>query len=278
MNENSQQKPTTIKDWVISATASLAGAGIGSAKLDAELIISHTLNMSRTYIHMYGDEEIDPRWLEIADARLQLRLERVPLAYIVGHKEFYGRSFLVSPSVLIPRSESEALINLLRKYFPDNLKKPKLVDVGTGSGCLGITAKLEFPQLDVTLLDIDRHALNIARRNAERLEADVSIAESDLLSDYPAPADIVIANLPYVDPSWQRSSETDHEPSVALFAKDGGLNLIKKLISQMQTHAKQGSLLLIEADTRQHNDIVQTATDSSFQHLESEGLALAFSL
>ena len=113
MNENSPLKTPAISSWLRTAAASLKQAGIDSARLDAELILAHTLQKSRTYLHAHGDEILSPRQAEIADARLHLRVERTPLAYIIGHKEFYGHQFKVTPSTLIPRPESEVMLELL---------------------------------------------------------------------------------------------------------------------------------------------------------------------
>ena len=129
-----------INDWLRTSVDLLNTKGIPSARLDAELLLSHTLRKNRTWLHAHGDEALDVRAQEIANARLDLRLDRVPIAYIIGHKEFYGRRFAVTTSTLIPRPESEAMIELLQTI--PMKPRSKLVDVGTGSGCLGITAKL----------------------------------------------------------------------------------------------------------------------------------------
>jgi len=279
MNENLQPKTPPISQWIAHATAELAHVGIESAKLDAELILSHTLRKSRTYLHAHGEEQIDPVRLDIADARLQLRLERTPVAYIVGHKEFYGRLFHVSPATLIPRPESETMISLLKDLLPKTRpllpKTQRLVDVGTGSGCLGITAKLEFPELEVTLLDISRHALTVAKKNARLHHADVAIRESDLLNAYPFKAQIILANLPYVDPSWERSPETEHEPDIALFAPDDGLQTIKRLVEQTSTRLEPHGLLLLEADPKQHQEIITFAKKHQLKLREISGFILA---
>lgn len=260
--------------WLRDAAEELAMLGIGTALLDAELILAHTLRKSRTYLHAHGDEPIDERRLEIANARLELRKDRVPVAYILGHKEFYGRQFKVTPSVLIPRPESEALIESLKKYWGE--KPGKLVDVGTGSGCLGITARLELP-LDVTLADISHHALMVAEDNAKALGATVAIVRSDLLSHLQPPLsnfDLIVANLPYVDKTWQRSPETNHEPAEALFASNGGLALIDRLIAQTDTVLKPGGLLILEADPEQHERIITYAATHQLQHTATDGYAL----
>ena len=256
MVQKSSMSTNTIRIWLRDAAEELAMAGIPTALLDAEVILAHTLRKSRTYLHAHGEDEVEPRRLEIANARLDLRKDRVPVAYIIGHKEFYGRLFKVTPSVLIPRPESEAMIESLKKYWGE--KPGRLIDIGTGSGCLGITAKLELP-LDVTLSDISRHALSVAEENALDLGASVNIQQSNLLEDITGVYDVILANLPYVNKEWERSPETNHEPQLALFAKDGGLELIKRLISQTNLQLKHGGLLLLEADPEQHADIIDYA-------------------
>lgn len=268
----------TIQEWVRNATKELVGAGIGTAKLDAELILSHTLRNSRTWIHMYHDEELSDRFREIADARLSLRLDRVPLAYIIGHKEFYGRRFDVSPATLVPRPESEAIIDLLKQLIPETKSllgsTKRLVDIGTGSGCLGITAKLEFPELEVTLTDISRHALNVAEKNAKRLNAAVTVIKSDLLESYYLQPDIIVANLPYVDVNWEHSPEIEHEPAEALYADDGGLQLIKRLVNQASNTLPRAGWLILEADPAQHAAIIAHAKKHGFQHKTTLDYAL----
>ena len=274
MSANLPPKTPAIKDWLHTATAELVAAGIPSARLDAEIILGHTLRCSRTYLHAHDDEPLSPRQHEIADARLRLRLDRIPVAYIIGHKEFYGRIFRVTPATLIPRPESEMIITLLKEYAAQtklDLHRTieRLVDVGTGSGCLGITAKCELPELDVTLIDISRHALTVASNNASRLGAEVHTLRSNLLSDYPFTATYMLANLPYVDEQWERSPETDHEPALALFADDKGLDLIYKLLDQAPWRMTPKGLLFIEADPRQHAAIIKAAKNRGFTHEES---------
>lgn len=250
--------PITVSIWLRDAAESLAVGGIPSALLDAEIILAHTLRCSRTWLHAHGDDLIEPRKLEIADARLDLRKDRVPVAYIVGHKEFYGRVFRVNPGVLIPRPESEEIIEQLKKYVTETTSS--LLDVGTGSGCLGITAKLEFPHLRVTLSDISSHALTVARNNAEELDAEATFIHSDLLEHIVERFDIIIANLPYVDPTWERSPETDHEPAEALFAGDTGMSLMKRLISEAPGSLTTSGILILEADPEQHDTLCELAT------------------
>lgn len=264
----------TIADWLNQTSTVLADNMIPSARLDAEIILAHTVRKSRTWLHAHSDEELDPRLRDIADARAQLRLDRVPIAYIIRHKEFYGRRFQVSPDVLIPRPESEVLIDLAKSWQAKHPEAKHLVDVGTGSGCLGITAKLEMPDLGVTLCDIDKSALRIAEQNAKYYEVEIKTLRSNLLDAYPLRAHIVIANLPYVDRDWMVSDDTHEEPDIALYAEDGGLALIKELIETADGHTAPSAALILEADPRQHDTIIDFAAQHNYRHQTTDGFGI----
>ena len=270
-----------VNDWLASATAKLKSTEIASAGLDAEIILAHTMKEGRTHLHAHGEEVLDARTEEIANARLALRMDHVPIAYIIGHKEFYGRRFKVTTATLIPRPESETLIDILKEVLPKNHalfndQKIRIVDVGTGSGILGITAKLEDPETNVTLLDISVPALKIAEANAELLGVKVQTIKSDLLASYPFTPDIIIANLPYVDASWQRSLETDKEPALALFATDGGMALIKRLLVQASSILKSGGIVILEADPEQHPALITYAESLGFKLYGNHDYCLSF--
>jgi release factor glutamine methyltransferase len=263
-----------IETWLVDAARQLEAIDIPSARLDSEIILSHTIRKPRTYLHAHPEEELSHRHVDIADARLLLRLDHVPIAYIIGHKEFYGHRFNVTSATLIPRPESETMIDILVE-LTDKDAHLHLVDIGTGSGCLGISAKLALPNLDVGLVDNSRHALRIAEQNAELLKAEVTILQGDLLSAYPMTPNIILANLPYVDPEWEVSKETTYEPDQALFASGNGLALIKKLIGQTNLLANEGFLYL-EADLRQHNDIIKDAAIHGLKLVKQQGYILVF--
>lgn len=267
-----------INEWLREAAAQLKSAGIESATLDAELILAHTLRKPRTYLHAHGEEKLDLRDIEIADARLDLRREFTPIAYIIGHKEFYGRRFKVTTSTLVPRPETETMIDMVKGSINQLSLLPrsiKLVDVGTGSGCIGITLKLELPEVDVTLVDLSNHALSVAKQNARALHAEVNFHRGDLLRDYGLPVDIICANLPYVDRDWEVSRETHAEPEMALYAADNGLSLIKLLIVQASQLLLANGLLFLEADPRQHETIISYARQLGLSHLELQGYIVA---
>lgn len=273
----------SIRDWLRQAASELKNVGITSPRLDAEIILAHTIRKNRTYLHAHLDERLTLRHHEIADARLELRRDRTPIAYIIGHKDFYGRRFAVTPATLIPRPESEEMITVLKEminpldYILD-MPKPRLVDVGTGTGCLGITAKLEHPEIDVTLIDTSRYALKVAELNAKKLGARVVLMRGDLLSGYPLPANFILANLPYVDPKWERSMELKFEPPEALFAEDNGLYYIKKLLAQAPKKLEQNACLLLEADPRQHEAVINAAKRFGLKLIKISGFIVCLKM
>lgn len=269
----------TIDSWLQRASDELVREVFATPRLDAEIILAHTVNKPRTWLHAHGDHSLDARQIEIANARIDLRLDHVPVAYIVGHKEFYGRRFTVSPAVLIPRPESEQMIELLREHFAQQTittEMMRLVDIGTGSGCLGITAKLLLPELDVTLLDTSKPALDIAAKNAEQLGADVVILESNLLATYPYAPHIALANLPYVDETWDVSRDAMHEPPEALYATQQGLTLIEKCFDELSRRMKPGGVAIFEADPRQWQSIDAIARTHHFTEVASRDYAKLF--
>lgn len=279
MDKKSISTDMTIDRWLRDASAQLKGVGIETARLDAEIILAHTLKKPRTYLHAHPDEIIDDRDEEIANARLDLRLDFTPIAYIIGHKEFYGRRFKVTTATLIPRPETETMIDMVKESFGGTIpllpSATNIVDVGTGSGCIGITLKLELPETDVTLIDISKHALNVAAQNARSLHADVHTHQGDLLRNYGLPVDIICANLPYVDRSWEVSRETHAEPDIALYAASEGLSLIKQLLLQAAQVLPSGGTLFLEADPRQHPAMIDYAKQVGIAHVETRGFIVA---
>ena len=266
-----------IKDWLSSATSKLSAAGIDTARLDAEIILAFVLNSNRIYLHTHPEQIIYATQYKLANRKLSLRLKNIPIAYITGCKEFYGRDFLVTKNTLIPRPESETIIDNLKKIVGQN-DQLNLADIGTGSGCLGITAKLEMPNLNVTISDISPNALKIASKNADILSADVKIKKSNLLTKFNEKLDIIIANLPYVDKTWERSPETAYEPKSALFAGDKGKSIIKDLITQSHDMLNSRGYLIIESDPVQHQSLIEFAKKFNFELINKDNFILTFRL
>ena len=211
-----------------------------------------------------------------------------PRAYKEGKQDFYGREFLVSPDVLIPRPETELMIDAVKNlagkaYLPGVKagearlsKRPRILDVGTGSGCVAATLKLEILEAEVMACDVSPKALDTARENARRLGAKVEFIESDLLNNVEGEFEVIVANLPYVDRSWEwlnapESSGLKYEPETALYAGDGGCALIFELIKQAAGRTKW---LVLEADPCQHGRIVELARKFEFELEEIRGFQI----
>lgn len=214
--------------------------------------------------------------------------ENWPKAYKEGRQNFYGRDFVVSPDVLIPRPETETIIDevllLAGKPYLPGMKTPEqklsdeplILDVGTGSGCIAITLKKELPKAEVVGLDISSKALQVARLNAEKLEAKVDFVGSDLLSSYSGPEpDVIVANLPYVDENWEwlDKKALGCEPALALYAKNHGLELIFRLVNEAKGFC---TWLILEADPCQHAQIIEYASLQDFSHEKTSGFVLVF--
>lgn len=246
---------------------------------DADLILLNVKsfflkqNFDKTWLVTHGEDELEEKELDLANQWLERSKNGEPLAYITHHKEFYGRDFLVSPEVLIPRPETETIIDIVKELSPK-----KIIDVGTGSGCIAITCALENKNVSVVGLDISEKALNVAEKNAENLQAKVDFLKSDLLENYHENCDLVIANLPYVDKNWHWLSDNlKFEPSLALYAEDNGLALIKKLLDQIKKYQNCKNLIL-EADPSQHQEIIEYAKKINILHQKTQDFILLFSV
>lgn len=254
---------TTYTEWLKSASFSLKQIGSSSPYLDALLLLEFTVHKTPEYIKAYPDTHLTIREHTKINNLLKRRCELEPMAYILNNKEFYGRSFYVNKNVLVPRPESETIIDYVKLAVETSgFNKPAIIDVGTGSGCLGITTKLELPNSQVTLVDISSKALRVAQKNAKILKAEVIIKKSDLLNYYKNESvkfDIVVANLPYLDKSWPTSKETDFEPPISLYAKLNGLELINKLLKKIKFHLKNSGYVIIEADPKSHPEVIKSA-------------------
>ncbi len=199
---------------------------------------------------------------------------------------FYGYDFIITPDVLIPRPETEMIVDMVlslagKPYLlgvkPSEAVLPEdmtILDVGTGSGCVAVSLKLKLPKATVVASDVSEKALAVARENATRLGADVEFVQGDLLDRIVAQPDIVVANLPYVDENWEwiDKEALGKEPSLALYAEDGGLALIKRLIDQVTERGIRH--LVLEADPCQHERIAKYAEEKDLAVNQTQGFIL----
>lgn len=222
--------------------------------LDAQVLLAHILNRKRTWVLAHPDAALtdaQQHALWVAVARLQTG---EPLPYVLGHWEFYGRDFIVSPATLIPRPETELLVEKALKWLAGNPDRRYAVDVGVGSGCIAITLAVEVLDLRLVAVDLSWSALLVARQNAERqgVSQRVQLVQADLLTSLSGPFDLVCANLPYIPSATLTRLRVRHtEPQLALDGGNDGLGLIRRLLADIQCRLRPGGLVLLEIEARQ---------------------------
>jgi release factor glutamine methyltransferase len=259
-----------LRQALDSAIQRLEASDVGSPRLNAEVLLMFTLGVDRAYLYAHPEQEITPEELSRYDEALEQRSRGVPSQYITGHQEFWGLDLIVSPAVLIPRPETEhvveATLNLVRK---ERLDRPKIVDVGTGSGCIALALAHELPNAEMHAVDISPDALEIARANAARLQLSerVRFAQSDLLSVFNQQSEIgnqkclfdfVVSNPPYVGECEADKVQREvkkFEPKVAVFGGYEGVDIIRRLVPQAHNVLKPGGWLLMEIGYTQESAV-----------------------
>jgi len=241
-----------LKQALASAVDHLETAEVGSPRMNAEVLLMFVLGVNRAYLYAHPERELTPEEENRYDEALAQRATGMPSQYITGHQEFWGLDFVVSPAVLIPRPETEHLVETVLEVARE-VPQPKIVDVGTGSGCVALALAHELKTADVYALDVSSEALEIAHANAARLQLDhrVRFLQSNVLSavtdthDF----DFVVSNPPYVgygEADKVQKSVRDFEPRVAVFAGEQGLDVIGPLVQQAHTVLKRRGWLALE--------------------------------
>lgn len=267
---------STIGQWLTASTKTLSKAGIDSARLDASLLLEDVTNLFRTHLLAHPETELTAEQLDELRQLLNRRIAHEPLAYIRGYVEFYGREFTVNQHVLVPRPESEDIISLIGEYGDVGT----IIDVGTGSGALAISAALIHPTAKVFAIDIDPNCLRIAHKNADELGATVTFVEGDLLRDqdmesHPSPI-FILANLPYVPDNYPINTAATHEPALALFAGQDGLDLYRIMFDQLTEYDHIPTVVITESLLPQHQKLIGIAKDHGFTHETTRGLVQSF--
>jgi release factor glutamine methyltransferase len=217
----------TISTALARARARLAAAGCDTPRLDAEVLLAFTLGVGRERLVLDAASTIDPARF---DELVERRAAREPVAYIIGRRDFRRISLNVDPRVLIPRPETELLVEVGASLGAGS----RVVDVGTGSGAVALALKDERPDLSVTGSDVSPDALAVARENGRRLGLYVEFVQADLLDGVPGPIDAVLANLPYVVAGTELAPEISrYEPAGALFTGENGLEMVRRLVGML---------------------------------------------
>ncbi|HEU5402663.1 MAG TPA: peptide chain release factor N(5)-glutamine methyltransferase [Terriglobales bacterium] len=248
----------TLKQALTSAIAELEANAVGSPRMNAEVLLMLTLGCDRAYLYSHPERELTADEQSRYDEAIARRASGYPSQYITGHQEFWGLDLIVTPAVLIPRPETEHIVEVVTEIaraadYSEQADRPKLVDVGTGSGAIALALAKELPKADVLATDVSTEALEVARANAVRLqlESRIRFEQSDVLGSVTRDGtfDFVISNPPYV-----ALSEADKvqdvvkkfEPKQAVFAGEHGLDIIRRLIPQAHEALRPGGHLVME--------------------------------
>jgi release factor glutamine methyltransferase len=253
----------TIAEILLQA-AYLLRVGTDKPRFEAEILLAHTLGCTRTFLHAHPEQSLRPDQQVSYRGLLERRALGEPLPYLTGHIEFFGLDFAVNECVLIPRPETEALVEaalaLLAQLSPNavtgSISHPVLADVGTGSGCIAVTLAVHAPRAHVYAIDLSADALALARANAQShgVANNITFLQSDLLEDLPEHVDLIVANPPYIareEWSGLPREVREYEPRLALDGGPAGLASIRRLLSQAPAHLSPESALLLEIGATQ---------------------------
>ena len=242
-----------------SAVASLEAARVPSPRMNAELLLMFTLACDRAYLYGHPERELTTEEHSRYQHALAQRSTGIPAQYITGHQEFWGMDFIVSPAVLIPRPETEHVVETVLKYAREDRANPparsanptRIADVGTGSGCIALALAKELPGAEIHAIDISPSALEIARANAARhqLGRRIHFHEADLLAGLGGSFDFIASNPPYVGEAEEDEVQLEvrkFEPRTAVFAGRRGMEVIERLIPQARVALKPGGWLVME--------------------------------
>ena len=256
---------TPVGRALVSATRRLEEAGVDTASLDAQVILAHVLGVERSWLFAAYDYKLDPAQAEVYTELVARRTAAEPVAYLVGHREFYGLGFQVDRRVLIPRPETELLVDAVLDHIESRVDQSvKMADVGTGSGAIALAVAANCPTIKVYAVDLSPDALVVARANVAKHDAhgQVTLLSGDLLAPLPEKVDIVAANLPYITSSDfpnLMADVRDYEPRLALEAGPEGLDAIRRLLIEASHYLNPGGVLFLEIGHNQGAAVVELA-------------------
>ncbi len=263
---------TALSSIVLDGAAQLrSGPHPDRARADAELSLLHLLNKNRAWLIAHGDDTLPDELSKSYTELLERRRRGEPIQYITGETEFYGLPFRVTPEVLIPRPETEHLVEKVIGLAP-LFSHPRIVDVGTGSGAIAVALARALPAAQITAIDLSPAALAVAEENAKRNEVTIRFLEGDLLAPVAGDLfDFVVSNPPYVpiaDRATLSVEVREYEPALALFAGEDGLELCRRLIPAAFDALAPGGFLILEIGCGQSPAIAGLLARSGFEQIE----------
>ena len=253
----------TIKQAITKGMIMLKSNNVESPKLKARLLLQYVLDKPRQYIIVYDNKEIDKQQQWQYFVNIEKLTKGVPLQHITHRQEFMKMDFFVDENVLIPRPDTEILVEEVIK-IAQKYNSPRILDLCTGSGAIAISLKKFVPNADITAVDISEKALEIAQRNAKKLEAKINFLKSDLFDKLDNKKfDIIVSNPPYIrkDEIKKLSEEVQKEPKIALDGGEDGLDFYRIITEQAINYLKTGSFLCFEIGYNQKNDVIKIIED-----------------
>ena len=232
-------------------------------KTQAEMLLAILLNVNSLELLLMLDNIVDNEIVNKYQEQVLMVKDNVPIQYVIGNVNFYGNTFIVNKNVLIPRFETEELVENTIKLINENFNYPvSIIDLGCGSGCIGISLKKKIPNSMVTLLDISPDALMVARENANNLNCNVSFIESDMWNNVIDKYDVIISNPPYIkDDEEIEDIVRNNEPHLALFGGVDGLDLYRKIRKDLLAHVNNKFLVALEIGDQEKDDVVKLFND-----------------
>jgi release factor glutamine methyltransferase len=267
-----QPRDWTVRDVVTWMTDDLRKRGVEGARLDAELIVAQALRIDRVKVIVESQRLLEPDELETIRALFKRRRGYEPVAYLRGYREFYGRPFRVDRRVLVPRPDTEILVEVALQRLRGHDLGARVLDLCTGSGCVAVTLKLERPTMTVDATDLSPDAVAVARDNAQRLGAvwNVRFAAGDLFAPLGAPRqiyDLVVANPPYIATQEIETLQPDirdHEPRLALDGGPDGLVVVRRIVAEAPRWLRRGCALAMEIGAGQAAEVEQIFRQGGF--------------
>ena len=262
-----------VREALAQGGTDLKFTGIDTPGLDASLLLAFVLKTNRTSLLAAGTETLSVKACKTYCELIERRCNGECVAYIIGKKEFRGLEFEVNPSVLVPRPDTETLVEAALKQLKDNQKEVCVLDLCTGSGAVAISLKSEMPELEIHATDISAEALETAKRNAIRLlpNSKIQFYQGDLYKALPdLKFNLIVSNPPYI-PSHEintLSAEVQNEPRIALDGGGDGLVIIKRIIDGAPGYLQNNGILLMEADPRQMKDISMMLEKRGFKDIQ----------
>ena len=258
----------TVLDVLRSAAGYLEQRGVESARLNAELLLARILGMNRMALYLEFDRPLSEAERSPLREMVRKRGEGIPLQHLLGDVEFCGRTFLCDARALIPRPETEQLMELVEARW---MGGGEALDVGTGSGVIAVSLALAHPEVRVSATDLSPDALDLARENATRNGASVAFHCTDLLPAEGGPFSLIVANLPYI-PSAEMDSlarEVRHDPPTALDGGADGMEVIRRLIAAAPSRMQSGGLLALEIGSGHDGELRRTLQENNFRDIEA---------